>query len=136
MNSRHIESGDLMADHVPVQAGGYLGVEDNELSFIELRKAGHIGMANFSGVAMVTPAVRKGATFAYFGFPGNPANSVVPRVPDPITNRHRFKLGKGRIKKLGESPYKTVPHLDEFRAAEHRVRAGPGRRVRAVPSCA
>ncbi|MGH7307286.1 MAG: hypothetical protein ACREK6_01175 [Candidatus Rokuibacteriota bacterium] len=45
-------------------------------------------------------------TFAYFGFPGNPANAVVPRVPDPVTNRYRFKLGKGRVARLGESPYK------------------------------
>jgi arsenite oxidase large subunit len=27
-------------------------------------------------------------------------------VPDPVTNRYRFKLGKGRIRKIGESPYK------------------------------
>jgi hypothetical protein len=33
---------------------------------------------------------------------------VVPRVPDPVTNRYRFKLGKGRITKTGESPYKRA----------------------------
>ena len=60
---------------------------------------------SFNAVAIVTDAVRKGVTFAYFGFSGNPANSVVPRVSDPVTNRYRFKLGKGRITKLGESPY-------------------------------
>jgi arsenite oxidase large subunit len=108
---RGIESGDLVAiqnDNVLVQTGGYLGVEDNELSFTELRKAGRIqsGTGSFNAVAIVTDAVRAGVTFAYFGFPGNPANSVVPRVPDPVTNRYRFKLGKGRIRKIGESPYK------------------------------
>ncbi len=35
------------------------------------------------------------------------ANSLVHRVPDPITNRYRFKLGKGKIRKTGESPYKS-----------------------------
>jgi arsenite oxidase large subunit len=109
--ARGIESGDLVAvenDNVLVQTGGYLGVDDNELSFTELQKAGHIKSTtgSFNAVAMVTDAVRKGVTFAYFGFPGNPANSVVPRVPDPMTNRYRFKLGKGRITKIGESPYK------------------------------
>ena len=109
--ARGIESGDLVAienDNVLVQTGGYLGVDDNELSFTELRKAGHIQATtgSFNAVAMVTDAVRKGVTFAYFGFSGNPANSVVPRVPDPVTNRYRFKLGKGRITKIGESPYK------------------------------
>jgi hypothetical protein len=39
-------------------------------------------------------------------WPGSPANSIVPRVPDPVTNRYRFKLGKGRITRIGESPYK------------------------------
>jgi arsenite oxidase large subunit len=109
--ARGIESGDLVAienDNVLVQTGAYLGVDDNELTFTELRKAGHITSTtgSFNAVAIVTDAVRKGVTFAYFGFPGNPANSVVPRVPDPVTNRYRFKLGKGRVTKIGESPYK------------------------------
>ncbi|MBI2370141.1 MAG: arsenate reductase (azurin) large subunit [Deltaproteobacteria bacterium] len=108
---RGIESGDLVAienDHVLVQTGGYLGVDDHELSFTELQRAGHITSTtgSFNAVALVTDSVRKGVTFAYFGFPGNPANSVVPRVPDPVTNRYRFKLGKGRLSRIGESPYK------------------------------
>ena len=109
--ARGIESGDLVAvenDNVLVQTGGYQGVDDSDLSFEALRKAGHITSTrgSFSAVAIVSTAVRKGVTFAYFGFPGNPANAVVPRVPDPVTNRYRFKLGKGRIVRLGESPYK------------------------------
>ena len=31
----------------------------------------------------------------------------VHRLPDPITNRYRFKLGKGKISKIGESPFKN-----------------------------
>jgi arsenite oxidase large subunit len=109
--ARGIESGDLVAienDNVLVQTGGYLGVDDNDLSFTELRKAGHIKTTtgSFTAVAIVTDAVRKGVTFANFIWPSAPANSVVPRVPDPVTNRYRFKLGKGRISKIGESPYK------------------------------
>ncbi len=109
--ARGIESGDLVAienDNVLVQTGGYLGVDDNELSFTELQKAGHIKSTtgSFSAVAIITDAVRKGVAWAYFGFTGNPPNAVVPRVPDPVTNRYRFKLGKGRITKIGESPYK------------------------------
>ncbi|MBI2881047.1 MAG: molybdopterin-dependent oxidoreductase [Candidatus Tectomicrobia bacterium] len=109
--ARGIESGDRVAvenDDVLVQTGGYVGVEDRELTFTELMKAGRIktSKGSFTAVAMVTDAVRPGVTFAYFGFPGNPANSVVHRVPDPLTNRYRFKLGKGRVYKIGESPYK------------------------------
>ena len=60
-------------------------------------------------VAMVTDAVRPGVVFAAFLWPRWPraaANSLVYRVPDPITNRYRFKLGKGKLRKTGESPYK------------------------------
>jgi arsenite oxidase large subunit len=109
--ARGIESGDFVAienDHVLVQTGGYQGVDDNELSFTALRKAGRIGSTtgSFTAVAIVTDAVRRGVVFANFLWPSAPANSVVPRVPDPVTNRYRFKLGKGRITKTGESPYK------------------------------
>ena len=109
--ARGIESGDMVAvenDKVLVQTAGYQGVDDNELSFTALRKAGRIGTTtgSFTAVAIVTDAVRRGVAFSNFLWPSSPANSVVPRVPDPFTNRYRFKLGKGRITKTGESPYK------------------------------
>jgi len=109
--ARGIESGDFVAienNNVLVQTGGYQGVDDNELSFTALKKAGKIGSTtgSFAAVAIVTDAVRRGVAFANFLWPSAPANSVVPRVPDPFTNRYRFKLGKGRITKTGESPYK------------------------------
>jgi len=109
--ARGIESGDMVAienDKVLVQTGSYLGVDERELTFTELMKAGHIKTttASFTSVAIVTDAVRRGVAFTNFIWPGSPANSVVPRVPDPVTNRYRFKLGKGRITKIGESAYK------------------------------
>ncbi|MBT3820458.1 MAG: molybdopterin-dependent oxidoreductase, partial [Nitrospinaceae bacterium] len=108
---RGIESGDLVAienDDLLIQTGGYVGVDGKDLTFTELLKAGNIEKSKgaFNAVAMVTDAVRKGVTFAYFNFPNNPANSVVHRVPDPMTNRYRYKLGKGKLRKIGESPYK------------------------------
>ncbi len=108
---RGIESGDLVAvenDDLLVQTGGYLGVDGKDLTFTELEKAGKIekSKGSFTAVAMVTEAIRPGVTFAYFNFPENPANSVVHRVVDPMTNRYRYKLGKGKLRKLGESPYK------------------------------
>ncbi len=54
----------------------------------------------------MTDAVRRGVVFGIFLWPSSPANSVGPRVPDPFTNRYRFKLGKGRITKTGERPFK------------------------------
>ncbi|MDA0840264.1 MAG: hypothetical protein O2857_21045 [Planctomycetota bacterium] len=54
----------------------------------------------------MTDAVKKGVMWSNFLHTGAPANSVVHRVPGPLTNRYRFKLGKGKIAKIGESPYK------------------------------
>ncbi len=108
---RGIESGDRVRvenDDVLIQTGGFIGVEDDDLSYSALEKAGHIriGSGALEAVAIVTDAVRPGVTWTNFLDVGSPANSLVPRVPDPITNRYRFKLGKGRIRKIGESPYK------------------------------
>ena len=44
---------------------------------------------------------------ANFNFPGAPANSVCHAVPDPVTNNYRYKLGRGRLSKVGESPFKN-----------------------------
>ena len=109
---RGIESGDTIvaeSDRVPVQTGGFIAQEVEDLTFSGLLAAGHIeyAEASVSAVAVVTPAVRKGVSFMYFLDPNQPANALVPRVPDPISNNYRFKLGVGRLKKIGESLYKT-----------------------------
>ena len=114
--SRGIENGDYVrvaSDDVLVQTGGFVGVESDDLSYTGLEKGGHIRIGNgaFEAVAVVTDAVRPGVlwtNFLYVGIhAGSNANSLVHRVPDPMTNRYRFKLAKGRINKIGESPYKT-----------------------------
>ena len=109
---RGIESGDTIvaeSDRVPVQTGGFIAQEVEDLTFSGLLAAGHIkyAEASVSAVAVVTSAVRKGVSFMYFLDPNQPANALVPRVPDPISNNYRFKLGVGRLKKIGESLYKT-----------------------------
>ena len=60
-------------------------------------------------VAIVTGSMKQGVLFTNFLHLRSPSNALVHRVPDPITNRYRFKLGKGRIEKVGESPYKNSP---------------------------
>jgi arsenite oxidase large subunit len=39
--------------------------------------------------------------------PESAANSLAPRVLDPISQRYRFKLGRGLVERVGESPYKN-----------------------------
>jgi arsenite oxidase large subunit len=106
-----IESGDevlLSNDDVLIQTGGFVMRGRNDHTFTGLMNRGHIRVARgeVRGVAMVTDAVRQGLLFGYFVWPDSPANSLVHRVPDAVTNRYRFKLGKAKIQKVGESPFK------------------------------
>ena len=106
-----IESGDdvlMTNDDVLIQTGGYVMRGANSFQFSELMRNGHIriGKGESRAVAIVTDAVREGVLFTYFLWPGVTENSLVHRVPDAITNRYRFKLGKAKIQKTGESLYK------------------------------
>jgi arsenite oxidase large subunit len=91
-----------------VQTGNNLGVKKGEMWFSGLKKRGHIDIATgtFEAVAIVTPATKQGVTFTNFLVAESPANSISPRVPDPITMNYRFKIASGTVKKSGESPYK------------------------------
>ena len=95
-------------DDVLIQKSGFIAVHSDEATFTKLNENGHIriGRGEMKAVAIVTDAVRPGVMWTNALMPGSPANSLVHRVPDPITNRYRFKLGKGKIEKIGESPYK------------------------------
>lgn len=78
------------------------------MTYSQLLKAGHIKMTRgeFEAVAIVTGAIRRGVAFTYFLDTKNPGNTLAPRVLDPVSQRYRFKLGVGRVKKIGESEYK------------------------------
>ncbi len=106
-----IESGDFVrmwSDDILVQTGGWIRVKGSDLSFSALDEQGLIrtGSGEVFAVAIVSEDVLPGVLFTNFLHPSSPANSLVHRVPDPITNRYRFKLGKAQIEKTGESPYK------------------------------
>ena len=106
-----IEAGDFVQVHndtVYMQTGQPQGVLDADLNFNNLMKDGHIKTTEgqFVAVAIVSDEMREGVAMANFNFPGAPANSVVSAVPDPVTNNYRYKLGRGVLTKMGESPYK------------------------------
>ena len=108
---RGIESGDLVAiesHRVPIQTDFNLGVKSGEMWFTGLMKRGHIklGSGQFTAVAIVTPAIKRGVVYTDFLKLDSPANSITPQVPDPITQNYRFKVASGKVKKIGESPYK------------------------------
>ncbi|UCG25937.1 MAG: hypothetical protein JSW55_08120 [Chloroflexota bacterium] len=65
-----------------------------------------VGKSEARALAIVTEDVLPDVIFANFLHPSSPANSLVHRVPDPITNWYHFNLGNAQIEKIGESPYK------------------------------
>ena len=110
---RGIETGDqveIESKRVPVQTDFNLGVKSDDMWFSGLMKRGHIKIVTgrFEAVAIVTPVVKKGVVFTNFLDKDNPANSITPRVPDPLTMNYRFKLSSGTVRKIGESPYKNT----------------------------
>jgi arsenite oxidase large subunit len=106
-----LESGDQVRvsnDDVLIQTGGFIAVNKSDNLYANLEKNGHIriGQGSFEGVLMVTDSVLPGVLWTNSLNVDSASNSVVHRVPDPITNRYRFKLGKGRVTKIGQSPFK------------------------------
>ena len=83
------------------------GIESGDLLSIEsdnvLDQLGNRTTGSFTAVAYVADTVPPGVTFTYFLFPGSPANSVTAGDSNlqPINLRYNFKLGKGRITKIG-----------------------------------
>ena len=108
---RGIESGDLVtieSKRVPVQKDFNLGVKSDDMSFSGLMKRGHIKLVSgqFTAMALVTPATKRGVVYTDFLKLDSPANSITPRVPDPLTMNYRYKLATGKVVRLGESPFK------------------------------
>ncbi|MCP4005270.1 MAG: arsenate reductase (azurin) large subunit [bacterium] len=111
--ARGIETGDrveIESKRVPVQKDFNLGVKSDDMWFSGLMKRNHIKIVTgkFEAVAIITPVVKKGVVFTNFLDKNQPANSITPRVPDPLSMNYRFKLSSGTVKKIGESPYKDT----------------------------
>lgn len=120
--ARGIESGDYVmvySDRVPGHKHTLKGVEGDDFQFSKLMEKGHIELtkAAITGVAMVTPAVKKGVLYMDFLHTAQPANALAGRVVDWISGNYNYKMGVGRVKKIGVSPYK-----DSFRTMSFKPR--------------
>jgi len=64
---------------------------------------GQVISAGFEVVAYVTDEVPPGLVCTYFLYPGSLANSVVSAdtTSQPVTARYQFKMGRGRITRIG-----------------------------------
>ncbi len=91
-----------------MQTETIVGVEASDFDFESLLRNGHIELtrAAVTGVAIVTPAIKKGVGFLDFLHTSQPANALTGRVVDWISGNYNYKMGVGRVKRLGESPYK------------------------------
>ncbi|MEM1197907.1 MAG: arsenate reductase (azurin) large subunit [Pseudomonadota bacterium] len=109
---RGIENGDyvmLYSDRIPVQVDTIVGVEGDDFTFTKLLENGHIKLekAAITAVAIVTPALKKGVMYMDFLHTAQPANALAGRVVDWISGNYNYKMGIGKVKKIGVSPYKN-----------------------------
>lgn len=109
---RGIENGDyvmIYSDRIPVQVDTIIGVEGDDFSFTKLMENGHIELhkAAITAVAIVTPALKKGVMYMDFLHTAQPANALAGRVVDWISGNYNYKMGVGKVKKIGVSPYKN-----------------------------
>lgn len=84
--------------------------EVKPMTFTEMQKNGQIeyDSASFQGVAIVTDNVKKGVLFTYFNVTtkNRAANALAGRVNDPVSQRPRYKVARGIVKKIGETEHK------------------------------
>jgi len=97
-SARGIESGDLVR------------VENDDV----VDQLGQRTKGVLSLVAYVTDEMAPGVTYTYAFYPGQGSNAVVPAVTDPITGVYNYKIGKGRIARVGETPLKKVTGAMSF----------------------
>jgi arsenite oxidase large subunit len=89
-----------------------LGVESGDLVAVEndlvVNVLGETTRGALALVAYVTDEVAPGVGYTYSFYPGQNANTIVPSVTDPVTGVYNYKIGKGRVRKIGETPLKQV----------------------------
>ncbi len=82
-----------------IVSGDLLSIESDNV----IDQLGEKTTGSFTAVAYVADTVPRRVTFTYFLYPGSPANSVTSGDTNlqPINLRYNFKLGKGRVSKIG-----------------------------------
>ena len=95
---RGIESGDLV--HV---------TNDDVVNQLDEKTTGVLSL-----VAYVTDEVAPGVGYTYAFYPGQNSNTIVPAVTDPVTGVYNYKIGKGRVTRVGETPLKDVAGAMSF----------------------
>lgn len=116
---RGIINGDrvmVFSERVPVSKHTFLGVKAEDYQFSSLMKNGHIELnkAAFTAIAMVTPAVKKGVLYSDCLEKRQPPNALQARVVDWISGNYNYKMGVGKVVRLGGSAYQKDQHSFSF----------------------
>ncbi|MEM8569521.1 MAG: arsenate reductase (azurin) large subunit [Pseudomonadota bacterium] len=106
-----IENGDYVqvySDRIPVQVDTIVGVQGDDFDFASLMRNGHIELtsASITAVAIVTPALKENMGYMDFLHTSQPANALAGRVVDQISGNYNYQMGVGKVRRMGESPYK------------------------------
>ncbi len=82
-----------------IVSGDLLSIESDNV----LDQLGRPHRGGFTAVAYVSDIVPPGVTYTYFLYPGQSSNTVTSADSSlqPINLRYNFKLGKGRVRKIG-----------------------------------
>jgi len=98
------------AEHRGIESGDLIRVEnDDVVNQLGERTRGVLGL-----IAYVTDEVGEGDSYTYAFYPGQNSNLVVPAVTDPVTGVYNYKIGKGQVTKVGETPLKDVTGAMSF----------------------
>ena len=98
------------AERLGIESGDLVAVENDKV----LDQLGNEARGVLSLVAYVTDEVVVGVTYTYAFYPGQSADNIVPAVTDPVTGVYNYKIGKGRVRKMGETPLKQVEATMSF----------------------
>ncbi len=87
------------AESKGIESGDMVSVDSDRV----INQVGQQVTGGFTAVAYVSDIVPPGLASAYFHFPGQPANAVVPADTSlqPLNLRYQFKLGRGKITRIG-----------------------------------
>ncbi|MFQ5948497.1 MAG: molybdopterin dinucleotide binding domain-containing protein, partial [Acidimicrobiia bacterium] len=104
MNFLEISADDARARGI--ESGDLLSIESDDV----IDQLGERGSGGFTAVAYVSDTVPAGVTWTYFLYPGSQANSVTAADTSlqPVNLRYPFKLGKGRVTKIGTTELAEV----------------------------
>ena len=94
------------------------GIESGDLVHVQnddvIDQLGNKTTGVLSLVAYVTDEVAPGVSYTYAFYPGQNSNTVVPAITDPVTGVYNYKIGKGRVTRVGETPLKAVTGAMSF----------------------